>query len=174
MAGKTTANATRRANGSGRGLAPAIGNDVIEILENDHRRIKQLLADLVGAADDDARAEVLNELKALLTIHNASEENLIYPAVRVLGKRPSESDKLYHQQDEAKVAVWELDMLAEDDGDFEARAKKLQSAVSAHIDKEEKTEFPHLREAAGEEAMDELTGALRELRASLQFKPSAG
>ena len=174
MASKTTASARGRANGSGKGVAPVIGNDAIEILENDHRRIKQLLADLVEAADDDARSEVLDELKALLTIHNASEENLIYPAVRVLGKHPSESDKLYHQQDGAKVAVWELDMLAEDDDDFEARAKKLQSAVLGHIDKEEKTEFPHLRETAGEEAMDELTAALRELRGSLQFQPARG
>ncbi len=173
MAGKTTANATRRTNGSGRSTARASGNDAIAILENDHRRIKQLLADLVDAADDDARTDVLDELKALLTVHNACEENLIYPAVRVLGKHPVESDKLYHQQDEAKVAVWELDMLAADDGDFEARAKKLQSAVLAHIEKEEKAEFPHLREAAGEDAMDELTGALRELRANLQFEPPA-
>ena len=157
MASKTTATVT--------------GNDAVEILENDHRRIKELLAQLVEASGDDARTGVLDELKALLTVHNASEENLIYPAVRVLAKRRSESETLYHQQDEAKVAVWELDMLAEDDRDFEARATKLQAAVHAHIAKEEETEFPKLREAAGEEAMEELTAALRELRGALHFNP---
>jgi hemerythrin superfamily protein len=155
MAAKTNANS-----------APVVGNDAVEILENDHRRIKALLSEL-AEGDEANRAATLDELKALLTIHNASEENLVYPAIRVIGRHPGQSDTLYHQQDEAKVAVWELDMLSEDGRDFEARAKKLQSAVLAHIKKEEEHEFPHLREAAGEEALQELTGALRELRDGL-------
>jgi hemerythrin superfamily protein len=153
--------------------APVIGNDVVEILENDHRRIKALLSELVEG-DEAGRAATLDELKALLTIHNTSEENLVYPAIRVVGKHPGQSDTLYHQQDEAKVAVWELDMLSEDGRDFEARAKKLRSAILAHIKKEEEHEFPHLREAAGADALQELTDALRELRDGLHVDvPSA-
>jgi len=148
--------------------APVVGNDAVEILENDHRRIKALLSELVEGDEAD-RATTLDELKALLTIHNASEENLVYPAIRVVGKHPGQSETLYHQQDEAKVAVWELDMLARDDRDFEARAKKLRTAILAHIKKEEEHEFPHLRETAGKDALQELTGALRELRDGLHF-----
>jgi F0F1-type ATP synthase membrane subunit b/b' len=65
-------------------------------------------------------------------------------------------------------------MLSEDGRDFEARAKKLRSAVLAHIKKEEEHEFPHLREAAGADALQELTDALRELRDGLHVDvPSA-
>jgi hemerythrin superfamily protein len=147
--------------------AQPAGTDAIDILEDDHERIKQLLSELVEA-EDDRRQAVLDELKAILTIHNATEENLVYPAVRFMAKRGVESDKLYHQQDEAKVAVWELDMLAEGD-EFGKQAAALQSAVLAHIRKEEETEFPHLREAAGASGLRDLTAAVREFRANFQF-----
>jgi hemerythrin superfamily protein len=176
MASKTTTNPAGKRSGSDRpeSLAPVQGNDAIEILENDHVRIKELLADLVAAGEHDEGTALLEELKALLTIHTATEENLVYPAVRVLAKRPAESDKLYHQQDEAKVAVWELDALVEAGDDFAAQAEKLQSAVLAHIRKEEETEFPHLRSSVDADGLRELTAKVREFRTSLHFTPSRG
>ena len=177
MASKTTTNPAGNRNGSDRSasLAPVSGNDAIEILENDHVRIKELLAGLVAAGEPDERATILEELKALLTIHTATEENLVYPAVRFLAKRPAESDKLYHQQDEAKVAVWEIDSLADAGDDFTAQAEKLQSAVLAHIRKGEETEFPHLRSSVDSDGLRDLTAKLREFRTSLHFaSPSRG
>jgi len=155
-------------------VAPAVGNDAIEILMNDHVAAKGLLADLVGATEPAKRTAILQKLKAALTIHNATEENLVYPAVRDVAKRPHESEKLYHQQDEAKVVIWELDMLSEDPDEFEERAAKLQAAVEAHIRKEEETEYPHLREALGRDGLDKLTAAVREFRDSFQYRMPTG
>ena len=85
----------------------AIGSDAIEILLNDHRAVQGILDQLPNAIGPQ-REELMERLKGLLTIHNASEENLVYPAIRELAKRPMHAGQLYHQQDEAKVVVWEL------------------------------------------------------------------
>jgi hemerythrin superfamily protein len=125
------------------------GSDFIEVLLNDHRTVKGLFEQLVASQEASESAGLLEELKGLLTVHNATEENLIYPAVRFLASRPRDAETLYHQQDEAEAGLWELDGLLKgslEGPDFAERARALQKAVLAHIRKEEETEFPHLRE----------------------------
>ena len=148
-----------------------VGNDAIEILENDHRTIKQLLLDLTSA-EEMARKQALERLKALLTVHNATEENLVYPAIHDLAERPMHANGLYKEQDQAKVAVFELSMLSPGDPEFTKKAAALRDAVYAHIEKEETSEFRHLREAA-EANMPELTAQVRRFRKEFVFSPSA-
>lgn len=149
----------------------AVGNDAIEILLNDHTKVKGLLNQLPDAQGS-RRKDVLEQLKGLLTVHNASEENLVYPAIRELAKRPMHASQLYHQQDEAKVAVWELDMHP-DDPAFSEKATKLRAAVLAHVGQEEEHEFPHLRDALEPQQMQELTEKLRKFRQEFKFSPPA-
>ena len=68
-------------------LLPVRGNDAVEILLNDHQVIKGLLSELTAAAGS-RREAVLEQLKGVLTIHNATEENLVYPAInKVAGSK---------------------------------------------------------------------------------------
>jgi hemerythrin superfamily protein len=147
------------------------GSDVIDILEQDHQAIKNLLADL-NTAPKRARGEVLEALKQLLTVHCTVEENLVYPAIHEIAKRPMHAVKLYHQQDEAKIVLWTLDQLSPEDEEFEKKAAKLRDAVIAHIDLEENDEFPRLREAAGGQ-MTALTAAARVIRDGFSFDSDA-
>ena len=151
---------------------PVRGNDAIEILTNDHQTIKSLLSALTQATQPDRRKETLEQLKGALTIHNATEENLLYPALQVVAGKKSESQKLYHETAEADVLVFELDtMLKEgDDSGFSKTAEKLQSAVLEHIDDEESSAFPHLQKNAEPEQAQMLTQSVREFRSSMQFQ----
>jgi hemerythrin superfamily protein len=151
----------------------ATANDAIDILENDHENIKALFAQLVSATQANERTNILEQLKAILTVHNATEENLVYPAVRVAASRAKDADTLYHQQDEAKVGIWKLDAMLKgtlDEADFGAQAEELQKAVLAHIRKEEETEFPHLRDALKGKGLTQLSGAVREFRSEFRFE----
>jgi hemerythrin superfamily protein len=143
-----------------------VGNDAIEILLNDHEAVKRLFEQLAGSAAGE-RAIVLEQLKSLLTVHNATEENLVYPAIRFVAGRPRDAETLYHQQDEAEAGLWSIDAtikgaLKGDDPDEQIRT--LQKAVLAHVRKEEETEFPHLREALKGNALKQLTNDVREFR----------
>jgi hemerythrin superfamily protein len=152
-------------------LLPARGGDAVEILKNDHQVIKSLLEELTSDGAS-RRKEVLEQLKGVLTIHNATEENLVYPAIdKVAGSR-AESQHLYHETAEADVLVFELDSLLKerDDAEFALKAEKFQKAVLAHIDEEERKAFPRLQENADPEQAETLTHSVKAFRKSLHFE----
>lgn len=148
---------------------PMRGNDAIEILTNDHQTIKSLLSSLTQGTGMSGRQETLERLKACLTIHNATEENLFYPALQVVAGKKSESQKLYHETAAADVLVFELDtMLKEgDDSGFTKTAEKLQAAILEHIEDEEQKAFKDLQEKAEPQQAQMLTQSVREFRSMM-------
>jgi len=153
------------------GQLPVRGNDAVEILTNDHQTVKSLLTQLTQARERTARQNVLDQLKAVLTIHNATEENLVYPALQKVAGKKAESLKLYNETAQADVMIFELDaMLKEgDDTDFDEKAQKLQAAILEHIDDEETKAFPHLQKGADSSESQMLTQSVREFRNALRF-----
>ena len=151
-------------------LLPLRGNDAVEILVNDHQVIKSLLRELTEATGP-RRQEVLEELKGVLTIHNATEENLVYPAIDKVAGSKLEAQHLYHETAEADTLVFELDsMLKErDQSDFSSKAKKFADAVSHHIEEEEQKAFPRLRENSDARHSKMLADSVKTFRKSLHF-----
>lgn len=157
------------------GELPARGHDAVEILINDHNVVKALLEQLANARDTERRKGVLEQLKAALTIHNATEENLLYPALAEVAGKKSEAQHLYHETAEADLLLFQLDtMLKEgDEAEFESTASKLREAVLEHIDDEEEKAFPQLREKAEPQQAKMLTDSVREFRDALRFTPGS-
>lgn len=149
---------------------PVRGNDAVEILVNDHQTIKSLLSALTS--DSSQQQSTLERLKAALTIHNATEENLVYPALREVAGKKSESQHLYQETAEADVLVFQLDTMLKtgDIGDFQSTAQKLQKAVLEHIDDEEQKAFPALQQGADASQTQMLADAVRQFRGSLQMR----
>ena len=152
-------------------LLPAHGHDAVDILVNDHKVIKGLVRELTEAGGSERRA-VMERLVGALTIHNATEENLVYPAISKIAGDQQESTHLYHETAEADTLLFELDsLLKEGDGElFAAKAKKFQEAVLHHIEEEEKTAFPRLQEQADPEHAGVLTDSVKTFRKSLRFE----
>ena len=152
-------------------LLPARGSDAVEILTNDHDVIKSLLTRLTSAGASE-REGLWEQLKGVLTIHNATEENLVYPALNKIARSKAESQALYHETAEADVLAFELDTLLKEGNhsDFSAKAEKFQDAVLHHIEEEEQKALPRLQENAEPEQNQQLTDAVRTFRKSLHFE----
>ncbi len=151
---------------------PARGNSAIDILLNDHTTIKQLLGELTGAGEPQRRKETLEQLKGILTVHNATEENIVYPAIAVVAKDKSESKHLYEETADADVLLFRLDAMLKsaDASDFDAMATEFREAVLEHIDDEESSAFPALQERAQPEQERMLTHSVREFREQFVFQ----
>jgi hemerythrin superfamily protein len=152
-------------------LLPVRGNDAIEILLNDHQVIKSLLRDLTEVSGS-RRKEVMEQLKGALTIHNATEENLVYPAIDKVAGSKLESERLYHETAEADTLFFELDSMLKEHGepDFTVKAKKFREAVLHHIEEEEQEAFPHLQENADARHAKLLADSVKTFRKSLHFE----
>ena len=57
---------------------------------------------LTSAVDVGERRSALERLKAALTIHNATEEHLIYPAIERIAREKAEGERLYHETAQAE------------------------------------------------------------------------
>ena len=147
---------------------------VFEILIRDHEIVKNLLAELALPGDLRMRRTMLSRLKLALAVHNATEETVVYPALKLLAGRKDRADKLYRETAEADVLVFEIDTLR-DDADaaaFDEKTAKLRDAVVAHIDEEESSVFPAIVEAIGKDGCKRLTQAVREFRSAFEPSPS--
>jgi hemerythrin superfamily protein len=154
-------------------LLPLRGNSVHEILVNDHETIKGLLNSLTHSAAEADRMQILEQLKGALTIHNAMEENIVYPALNKVAGRKAEATKLYTETAAADTMLFEIDLMLKE-GETQKLAdkcEKLQAAVFKHIDTEEKSALPHLEKGADTQESQLLLQSVRDYRNSIQFKP---
>jgi len=155
---------------------PLRGNTILEIVENDHETIKGLLTSLTRDAGRSERVRTLEQLKGALTIHNAMEENLIYPALDKVAGRKTETMKLYNETASADILVFEIDSMLKEGGDdakFAEKAEKLRAAVFEHIEDEEKKALPHLEEGADSRESQLLLQSVREFRNAVRFTPGS-
>ncbi len=157
-----------------RTIAPAQGATAVDILVNDHRTIKDLLRRLVEGTSRDLRMQCLKELQGVLTVHNATEENLVYPALNKIGKKMFESLHLYYETANADITAFEIDTMLKEGADadkLQAKVEKFRDAILEHIDDEENKAFPHLRDAADGAETEQLNQAVQTFRGAISFEP---
>jgi hemerythrin superfamily protein len=149
------------------------GNTVHDIVVNDHETIKGLLSSLTGSAAREDRMQALERLKAALTIHNAMEETLIYPALAKVAGHNFETLKLYNETASADMLLFEIDTMLKEGDETKAgeKAEKLQNAVLKHIEEEEKSALPHLEKGADTKESRMLLESVREFRNAIAFSP---
>ena len=148
---------------------PLRGSNAVEMLINDHNVIKSMLEELTTASSSRQCKTVFEGLKAALTVHNATEENLVYPALAIDAGKKSDSEHLYHETATADILVFELDGLLKE-GDMETfatKAKKLQSAILEHIDDEESSAFPKLEKNVDATHAAMLTASVKKFRGEI-------
>jgi iron-sulfur cluster repair protein YtfE (RIC family) len=150
---------------------PGGASDVLALLEHEHRAALALIDRIIGTSDAGQRERLLRQLADALTIHNANEENIIYPAVRDAAHKPADAAELYHQQDESKVVIAQLIATPKDGAAFVEGVKKLRVALAAHIHQEETVDFPAIRDALGSK-LAQLDTMSAQLRAHWVANPS--
>ncbi len=132
--------------------------DVIEVLEQDHREVEQMFAELEslrGASTDEElsrRKAVTEQVTIELVRHSVAEEVLVYPKVE---KQVSaeEAEHARKEHAEAEETLQRLEKLDADDPGFDDELATLTAEIRHHIEDEEGQMFAHMREVM---AADEL------------------
>jgi hemerythrin superfamily protein len=116
-------------------------NDVIQLLEADHRQAEQLLArfDTLSIGQRDSYfCEVVNELVR----HEVAEEIVVYPALRKDAPGgQAEADARIHEQSEAESLLKEMESMDATSVQFETSFRNLRDAVLSHATAEENGAF---------------------------------
>ena len=121
--------------------------DVVDLLLDQHRVIRELCAE-VAQATPAGRDEPFRSLLRLLAVHEAVEEELVHPFVkrRVAGAKDAVAERVEEEREVNKMLV-ALDALGPSNPGFEELFTRFRTALLAHADKEESSEFAGIRSA---------------------------
>jgi hemerythrin superfamily protein len=129
---------------------------------NDHRVLENLFEQVQGGQGD--RKALIEEISARLTAHSHAEEKNVYPALTKAD--PGEKDEVehgYHEHDEAEELLQQV-IQNVDSPQFEQRFTEFVQAVKHHVEEEESTILPALRQAVDRATLERLGEAFTEVR----------
>lgn len=138
-----------------------MAQNAIELLKADHKRVKELLSQLVESTTraEKKRRQLLDKIEQELKVHTHIEEAIFYPAFKKAGN--AEHKTMYFEAIEEHRAVDDLvlpdlkktDPMSEK---FSGRAKVLKELIEHHADEEEQDMFKLARESMSREALQDL------------------
>lgn len=136
----------------------ALAGDWFEALKTEHALALALFDRLqeTGSEDSGKRTTLLTQLKHALGKHAFTEENVIYPALRVSGDI-EHADGLNHDHGYVKQNLYDLEEMDNDAPGFLAKVASFRAELEKHISEEENLIFPPLHAALGEDGNAKLT-----------------
>lgn len=152
--------------------------NAIELLKDDHKTVRKLLADLGETTKRAAktRTELLARIAKEIEVHTKIEEEIFYPAFKAAAGE-GDDEAMYFEALEEHHAAGDLvlpDLLGTDvtSDKFSGRAKVLKEMIEHHAGEEEKEMFPRARELLGNEALRELGARMEARKEELMAMPS--
>jgi hemerythrin superfamily protein len=138
--------------------------DVVELIMQDHRDVEELFERM--KAEPDQRPMLVPVVTALIVAHSRAEEAEVYPAAR---DEAGIADDVAHSQEEhaeAEEILEELASLDHNSEKFHTTLEELIVAISHHVEEEESSVLPKMRDNLSAERLSELAEAFIEARAA--------
>ena len=116
---------------------------IYEALKNDHKKVKQLLNELVHLNEDasNRRTELISEIRDELIPHARAEEAVFYNSLRAIDSAKDIIMHGYQEHIEAETALRMLQVRDKIDVEWRYTANKLRDSINHHIDEEENKIF---------------------------------
>jgi iron-sulfur cluster repair protein YtfE (RIC family) len=125
--------------------------DAVELLKEDHEKVKQLFQQFESAAGIDQKEEIADQIDLELRVHSMIEEEILYPAFKdVDSELTAES---FEEHGVVEELLNELATMDLEEEQFEAKFKVMQENVEHHIEEEETGMFPKCPQMPGYEAL---------------------
>jgi hypothetical protein len=133
--------------------------DALELLEQDHAKVKKLF-EQAEEADQKEQRDIFLQIKTELEIHTQIEENVFYPAMQRYNELKDMVAESLEEHNKVKTLLKEMDSLSGDD--FEDKLEELIDNVEHHAEDEEESKmFPKVRELVSAAELDKLGAQLQ-------------
>jgi hemerythrin superfamily protein len=132
--------------------------DVIELLQQDHRKVEGLFNDYQSSKDDETAEQICRELE----MHTTVEEEIVYPRLTEI-----DAELEQHAEEEHDKAKELIDQIRAKPDDVAGLVEQLQQAVQHHVNEEENKAFPEMRARLGAD-LEDLGAAVEERKQTLK------
>jgi hemerythrin-like domain-containing protein len=129
--------------------------DALSLLKDDHDRVKKMLEELDATTEraTKTRTEMLAKLKQELTIHEAIEEEIFYPALKEHAEAKEIVLEAYEEHDVVDTIMTEIEQTPVEDERWGAKLTVMKENLEHHIDEEEGEMFKQARQIFDEDAL---------------------
>jgi hemerythrin superfamily protein len=127
--------------------------DVVDLIVQDHRELQRMFEEL--RSDPSKRRALAPVMSTLLFAHSRAEESEVYPRARAAGGQ----DDVEHSQEEhleADQLAERLTTLDPESSEFGDVLEELIDAVTHHLQEEEESVLPHMRERMSTDELNDL------------------
>jgi hemerythrin-like domain-containing protein len=136
--------------------------NALTLLEEDHRNVKRLLAELEATTHRGVktRSELFERIKAELTVHEVIEEEIFYPTLKQHPRAKEIVLEGYEEHDVVNRLMSDLEDLPVDDESWGPKAKVMIENVEHHIEEEEGDRFAKARQVLDRQELIDLGEAM--------------
>ncbi len=146
--------------------------DVIETLTTDHRTVEDLYGRFKDAAGAEQREQLGRQIVRELSIHAAVEEQFVYPLIRLrVDDGRDRADEAIEEHQEIKRLLADLEKMDPGSVEYGHQLDAVMKSVDEHVQEEEGTVFPKLREASGTAERDRVGTLVDEARGLVPTHP---
>jgi hemerythrin-like domain-containing protein len=126
--------------------------DALSLLKDDHDRVKKMLEELDSTTEraTKTRPEMLAKLKQDLTIHEAIEEEIFYPALKEHAEAKEIVLEAYEEHDVVDTIMTEIEQTPVEDETWAAKFTVMKENLEHHIEEEEGEMFKQARKVLDE------------------------
>ena len=145
--------------------------DALELLKQDHAKVKALLEKAENAEQGKERTAIFEKIKNELETHAQIEENVFYPAVQKNEELKDMVLESVEEHKQVKTLLREMDNLSKDSEKFEPKLKVLKENVEHHAEEEEEGKmFPKVRKLFSSTELQELGAELEAAKGNRERK----
>lgn len=143
---------------------------ILEVIKNDHDRMRALLGRLLNNVDSDRekRTDLIRRIRDEVIPHARAEEAVLYNGMRAAD---APTDMVYHgfkEHAETEVLLHTLETMDKLHADWEVVAKKLHDELIHHVDEEESDLFPQVKAAFTTEELTEMAEIFKEMKPEIR------
>jgi hemerythrin-like domain-containing protein len=132
--------------------------DAIQLLKDDHDKMKKLLTETEQTTERGAktREELFTKIKEGLTVHEAIEEEIFYPALKDHPKAKEITLEAYEEHHVVDMVMAEIEGVPFDDEKWSAKFKVIKENIEHHIEEEENEMFKQARDVFEKRELEDL------------------
>jgi hemerythrin superfamily protein len=146
--------------------------NALELLKQDHRKVKELFDHAKAATDDKQRKQIFDRIDTELTIHAHIEETVFYPEMEQYEELRDMVEEALQEHQEVTILLDEIETMEPNDDEFQSSLEELMENVEHHVQQEEDEMFPHVHELCDEATLEKLGQQLESAKGKQQREAS--
>lgn len=148
---------------------------IYEALKNDHKKVIELLNQLISLSSEDVeKHKLVKMIRDELIPHSRAEEMVFYNALRSLEGARDLVRHSYREHMEAETLLRSLQVRDKIDVEWKDTARKLKEAVEHHIKDEEERVIPGAQKHLQDEEATMMAAAFEKLKPQIREESFMG